>query len=492
MTVKLSSSNLAKLPSKVSGPKYDRAALKAGIVHFGVGNFHRSHQAVYLDDLFNSGLGHDWALIGAGVFEGEKAGRARLQEQDWLTTVVEQDQGHMSARVTGAMVDFLMPGDAEAIVEQLANPAIKIVSLTITEGGYFIDPASGKFNPAHPDIVADAQPAAAPKTVFGIILAGLVRRRADGIVPFTVMSCDNIPHNGHVTSDGVIGLARLIDEALANWVRDNVAFPNGMVDRITPATTDRERSILANDFGLEDNWPVFCEPFKQWVLEDRFTAGRPPLEQAGVQFVKDVSPYELMKIRILNGGHAAIAYPAGLMDIHFVHEAMQEPLVRGFLAKLERDEIIPTVPPVPDTVLEDYYQLIERRFSNPKIGDTIRRLCLDGSNRQPKFIIPTAADRLKAGKGVAGLALESALWCRYCFGTTDSGAVIEPNDPSWDRMQATAKAAKNSPQAWLAMDDIYGDVGRSAVFAEAFAHALNELWANGARETLTRYLAGKL
>ncbi|RWA71872.1 mannitol dehydrogenase family protein [Mesorhizobium sp.] len=492
MTVKLSSSNLAKLPAKVSGPKYDRSSLKAGIVHFGVGNFHRSHQAVYLDDLFNSGLGHDWALIGAGVFEGEKVGRSKLEEQDWLTTVVEQDSGHMSARVTGAMIDFLMPGHAEAIIEQLADPAIKIVSLTITEGGYFIDPASGKFNPAHPDIVADAQAGAAPKTVFGIILAGLVRRRADGIVPFTVMSCDNIPHNGHVTSDGVIGLARLIEEDLANWVRDNVAFPNGMVDRITPATTDRERGILASDFGLEDNWPVFCEPFKQWVLEDHFTAGRPPLEKAGVQFVKDVSPYELMKIRILNGGHAAIAYPAGLMDIHFVHEAMQEPLVRGFLAKLERDEIIPTVPPVPDTVLEDYYQLIERRFSNPKIGDTIRRLCLDGSNRQPKFVIPTIADRLKAGEGVTGLALESALWCRYCFGTTDSGAVIEPNDPSWDRMQATAKSAKDKPGAWLAMDDIYGDVGGSPVFTQAFAHALDVLWANGARETLTRYLAGKL
>jgi mannitol 2-dehydrogenase len=180
------------------------------------------------------------------------------------------------------------------------------------------------------------------------------------------------------------------------------------------------------------------------------------------------------------------------MDIHFVHEGMQEPLVRAFLSKLEHDEIIPTVPPVPNTDLEDYYQLIERRFSNPKIGDTIRRLCLDGSNRQPKFIIPTIADRLKAGQGVAGLALESALWCRYCFGTTDSGAVIEPNDPSWDRMQATAKAAKDDPKAWLAMEDIYGDVGRSPVFAEAFTHALKVLWAHGARETLTRYLAGKL
>ncbi|TPL93781.1 mannitol dehydrogenase family protein [Mesorhizobium sp. B2-3-12] len=492
MTVKLSSSNLARLPSKVAGPNYDRSALKAGIVHFGVGNFHRSHQAVYLDDLFGQGIGHDWALVGAGVFDGEKIGRGKLEEQDWLTSVVEQDEGHMSARVTGAMIDFLTPGDAAAIIERLADPAIRIVSLTITEGGYFIDPASGVFNPTHPDIVADAQQGATPKTVFGIILAGLVRRRQDGIVPFTVMSCDNIPHNGHVTSDGVIGLARLIDEDLANWVSEKVAFPNAMVDRITPATSDRERKILADDFGLEDNWPVFCEPFRQWVLEDHFTDGRPPLEKVGVQFVKDVAPYELMKIRILNGGHATIAHPAGLMDIHFVHEAMQEPLVRGFLDKLEHDEIIPTVPPVPDTVLEDYYQLIEKRFSNPKIGDTVRRLCLDGSNRQPKFIIPTIADRLKAGKGVAGLALESALWCRYCFGTTDSGAVIEPNDPSWDRLQATAKAAKDAPAAWLAMDDIYGDVGRATAFVEAFSHALSVLWANGTRSTLTRYLAGKL
>lgn len=490
MTTKLSLSSLPSLPSSVARPRYDRSALKAGIVHFGVGNFHRAHQAVYLDDLFDLGLGHDWALVGAGVFEGEKAGRDRLARQDWLTTVVEQDEGHMAARVTGAMVDFVTPGDGAAIVERLADPAIRIVSLTITEGGYFIDPASGHFNPTHPDIVADARNPGAPKTVFGIILAGLVRRRADGIVPFTVMSCDNIPHNGRVTFDGVAGLARLIDEDLAGWVSEHVAFPNSMVDRITPATTERERAILAREFGVEDAWPVFCEPFRQWVLEDRFTDGRPPLEEVGVQFVPDVSPYELMKIRILNGGHATIAYPAGLMDIHFVHEAMAEPLVRGFLDKVEHDEIIPTVPPVPGTSLEDYYRLIDKRFSNPKIGDTVRRLCLDGSNRQPKFIIPTIAARLKAGQGIAGLALESALWCRYCFGTTDSGAVIEPNDPNWERMQATAKAAKDDPSAWLAMEDIYGEVGRSAAFAGAFAHALGALWKDGTRATLTRYLAG--
>jgi mannitol 2-dehydrogenase len=225
------------------------------------------------------------------------------------------------------------------------------------------------------------------------------------------------------------------------------------------------------------------------VLEDRFTVGRPALETVGVQFVKDVSPFELMKIRILNGGHATIAYPAGLMDIHFVHEAMEDPLVSGFLRKLEQDEIIPTVPPVPDTDLQDYYRLIEKRFSNPKIGDTIRRLCLDGSNRQPKFIIPTIADRLRAGKSADGLALESALWCRYCAGTTDSGAVIEPNDPNWDRMRTTARAARDDPKAWLAMADIYGDVGKSPVFAAAFAGHLASLWRDGAAETLRRYLS---
>ncbi|KQU64033.1 mannitol dehydrogenase [Aminobacter sp. DSM 101952] len=492
MTVKLSLATLPDLPANVARPDYDRASLRAGIVHFGVGNFHRSHQVVYLDELLNSGQGHDWAIVGAGVFDGEKAGRARLAEQDWLTTVVEQDSGHMSARVTAAMVDFLMPSDAAAIIERLADPAIRIVSLTITEGGYFIDPASGLFNPTHPDIVADARNIAAPKTVFGIILAGLRRRRQDGIVPFTVMSCDNIPHNGRVTADAVIGLARLVDESFADWVRDNVAFPNSMVDRITPATSDRERGILAAEFGVDDNWPVFCEPFKQWVMEDRFTDGRPALEKVGVQFVHDVAPFELMKIRILNGGHATIAYPAGLMDIHFVHEAMENPLVRAFLAKLEREEIMPTVPPVPGVVLEEYCQLIERRFSNPKIGDTVRRLCLDGSNRQPKFIIPTIADRLEAGGGITGLALESALWCRYCFGTTDSGAVIEPNDPNWTRLQATARAAREAPGAWLAMEDIYGEVGKSAAFAAAFAHGLDALWTLGTGETLTRYLGDSL
>ncbi|MCB1469104.1 MAG: mannitol dehydrogenase family protein, partial [Rhizobiaceae bacterium] len=305
MTTKLCAANLDALPPKIGRPSYRAADLKPGILHFGVGNFHRAHQAVYLDELFNAGEDRDWAIVGAGVFDAEKRGRDLLKAQDWLTTVVEQDTDHMEVRVTGSMVDYVTPGDGAAIISKLADPAIRIVSMTITEGGYFIDAATGRFDPKHPAIVADAQTPSEPKTVFGLMVEGLKRRKAQGSPPFTVMCCDNIPHNGHVTRDAVCGMAKLSDPAFAEWIEQNVAFPNAMVDRITPATSDRERAILKRDFGIEDMWPVFCEPFRQWVLEDNFPLGRPALEKVGVQFVDDVSPFELMKIRILNGGHAA-------------------------------------------------------------------------------------------------------------------------------------------------------------------------------------------
>lgn len=491
MTCKLSLATLAEAAKTAAIPAYERASLKAGIVHFGVGNFHRAHQAIYLDDLFNAGSDHDWAIIGAGVLPSDAAMREKLAAQDFLTTVVEQDNNKTAARVTAPMIDILPVGEPDVIIAKLADPSIRIVSMTITEGGYFID-ASGKFNPAHPAIAADGQNPSAPKTVFGLIVAGLKARKAKGIAPFTVMSCDNIPHNGVVTSNAVVGTAKLSDPAFADWIKANVSFPNGMVDRITPATSQREIDFLKETFGIEDNWPVYCEEFKQWVLEDKFPMGRPALEKVGVTFVPDVTPYEHMKIRILNGGHAAIAYPAALMDIHFVHEAMENDLIRAFLAKLENEEIIPIVPPVPDTSLADYFKLIERRFLNPKIADTIPRLAQDGSNRQPKFILPSTLDNLQQGKDVVGLALVSALWCRYFFGKSDSGKDIVFNDASADRLHEAAVKAKDDPAAFLVFDDIFGEVAKSELFRKRFAHALKTLWEKGTKETLQLYLDGKL
>lgn len=485
--ITLNNANLPAIP--VAKPDYDRAGLQGGIVHFGLGNFHRAHQAVYLDRLMNLGQGQDFAIIGAGVMPSDARMRDLLAGQDYLYTVVEQSAKASTARVIGAMIDHLPAADAAAIIAKLADPAIRIASLTITEGGYFINAQTGHFDPAHPAIAADGANPLAPKTVFGMLVAGLKARRDAGIPPFTVMCCDNIPHNGHVTREAVVETARLSDPALADWIAANVAFPNGMVDRITPATSDRERAMIRDDFGIIDDSPVFAEDFIQWVLEDNFPLGRPALEQVGVEFVEDVTPWEMMKIRILNGGHAVIAYPSGLMDIHFVHEGMENDLVRAFLDKVERDEIIPVVPPVPGTDLNAYFAKVAERCANPKIGDTIRRLCLDGSNRQPKFIIPTINDRLAQGLPVEGLALESAMWCRYCAGVTDSGTVIEPNDPNWDRLTAAAQAARTDPQAWLGMAEIYGETGQNPAFAEAFTRWLDLLWQQGTKATLQHYLA---
>ncbi len=491
MSQSLSLANLSALPSGIARPNYDRAALRPGILHIGVGNFHRAHQAVYLDDLFNRGRNLDWALLGAGVRSGDEAMRRALEPQDWLTTVVELEPGANAARITGSMVGFVPVGeDAGGIVEALDDPGLRIVSLTVTEGGYCIDPATNSFNPEHPEIRYDAAHMGAPKGVFGVLVAALGRRRERGLAPFTVMSCDNIPHNGQVARDAVAGLADLVDPALGAFVREGVAFPNSMVDRITPATTDRERSILTERFGIRDNWPVFCEPFRQWVLEDNFPTGRPDLEEVGVTFTPHVAAFELMKLRILNGGHAAIAYPAALLGIHFVHDAMADPLVRGFLDKLEQDEIIPCVPPVPGVSLRDYYGLIAHRFANPDVGDTIPRLAQDGSNRQPKFILPSTRDRLKAGADVTGLALESALWCRYCAATTDAGEPIALNDPNAHRLTPAALAAKEDPAAFLGLRDIFGDVADAPLFRERFETALRGLWRDGTRATLQRYLAG--
>jgi len=489
MATPLSEANLGRLAPQIARPGYSRAGLTSGILHVGLGNFHRAHQAVYLDDLIAKGGASGWGILGAGVMPGDAAMRADLEGQDWLYSVSEQDADGDAVRVIGAMTGFLPvePGHG-AIIRALADPGIRILSLTVTEGGYFMDPSKGGFDADHPSIRADIASPDQPATVFGAIVAGLRARRAAGAKPFTVMCCDNLPHNGAVTRGVVMGVAEAQDPELAKWIADLVTFPNGMVDRITPATSAERRAALARDHDLDDQRPVFCEPFRQWVLEDNFCDGRPDLDAVGVQFVPDVAPFEHMKIRILNGGHAVIAYPAGLLDIEYVHEAMAHPLVAGFLEKVERDEIVPMVPPVPDTSLDGYLQLIRDRFGNPRIGDTIRRLCLDGSNRQPKFIVTSIVDNRKAGRPVPGLALESALWCRYCAGTSDSGAVIAPNDPNWNRLTDLAKAAKSDPARWLAMGEVYGDLGQDRVFAEAFAGWLNRLWSEGTAATLTAYL----
>ncbi|APO88358.1 mannitol dehydrogenase family protein [Marivivens sp. JLT3646] len=489
MAIELNTSALAQLPDTIGTPSYNRAALTAGILHVGIGNFHRAHMAVYLDRLFALGESHDWALCGAGVRAGDATMRERLAKQDWLTTVVELDPSGLTAQVVGSMIDFVEV-DPAITIAKMADPAIKIVSTTITEGGYYVDALTDGFDIKHPDIVADAANPDAPKTVFGMVIKALRIRRDAGLAPFTFMSCDNLPENGHVAKRTVIGLARLSDPDFADWISANVAFPNSMVDCITPATSDRERAMVADKFGITDAVPVACEPFRQWVLEDNFPQGRPALEKVGAEFVEDVAKYELMKLRILNGGHAAIAYPSALIGHHFVHDAMADPLISEWLDTLEQREIIPTLAPIEGVDYQAYREKIIERFSNPEVGDTIPRLCLDGSNRQPKFILPTLRDALATGADVSGLALEVALWCRYCARVDEAGNEIAPNDDNHVVLKSLADEAKGRPVAFLENTAVFGDLAQNEVFVAAFGQALNSLYDNGVKATLTAYVKG--
>ncbi len=489
MTQKLGNSVLATLPDTIEAPAYSRSALTPGIVHIGVGNFHRAHQAMYLNRLFNLGEGHDWAIVGAGLKPYDRAMRDRLEPQDWLTTVVELDPQGLSAQVCGAMIDFIEV-DPAALIARLSEADIRIVSLTITEGGYFVDPNTGGFDVSHPEIQGDRAHPDTPQTVFGVLVAALLKRKERGIAPFTVMSCDNLPENGHIAKQAVTGFARALSEETAAWIADNVAFPNGMVDCITPATGDRERSLVKDQFGLEDAAPVVCEPFRQWVLEDHFPNGRPALEKVGVEFVTDVAPYELMKLRILNGGHAAIAYPGALLGHYFVHDAMADPLIRAFLKKLEEEEVLPTVPEIPGVSFEKYLTTVMERFSNPAVGDTIPRLCLDGSNRQPKFILPSIQDRLGKGLSVKGLALETALWCRYCLGRNEAGEAIELVDDNAGILKAWAAAVFNGTPGHFDMPELFGPLGSHPDYLKAFLEAVRQIRSSGVAETLKAYIGG--
>ncbi|AXI44701.1 mannitol dehydrogenase [Sulfitobacter sp. SK012] len=482
MTTPLTLQSLPDLGNNITTPNYARSDLTAGIMHVGVGNFHRAHQAVYLDRLFSQGLDHDWAILGAGIKSFDVIKRDQLAPQDWLTTVVELDPANLSARVTGAMIDFL-PVEAGAISSALQGPEIRIVSLTVTEGGYYVDAATHGFDASHPEMVADAT-AAVPSSVFGILIDALAARRAAGIMPFTIMSCDNLPENGDVARQTILGLAALRDAELAAWISDNVAFPNSMVDCITPMTTPKEIVLVAEKFGLADQAPVICEPFRQWVMEDNFPAGRPALEKVGVEFVQDVKPHELMKLRILNGGHAAIAYVSQLLGYEFVHDAMRDADVLGWYRHLAKTEIIPTLTPIAGVSYSDYLDMCATRFANEAVADRTARLCQDGSNRQPKFILPTLTDALATGGPMDGLALEVALWCRYC-----GASELSLDDERADQLRAAAEASKTDPQAFLEQTDIFGTLADQPRFAQSFAAQLAPLWTGSIRDALRNFAA---
>lgn len=489
-TVRLGDATLADLPIGIDRPSYDRGSLSAGIVHIGLGNFHRAHQAWYLHKLMQLGDATDWAIIGAGVRPADAVMREKLLSQDCLTTLVELDpSGSHRAEVTGAMIDFLPVEQGNGpLIRTMAEPNIRIVSLTITEGGYFNEPTTSEFNADHPDIRHDAANPEKPRTAFGAIVAALKLRRDAGHGPFSGLSCDNIQANGKILRQTVVELARLSDPGLADWIDQSCSFPNSMVDCIVPATGPVELSLVKS-LGIDDAAPVTHEFFRQWVIEDDFCRGRPDWDKAGAEFSDNVHGHETQKIRILNAGHQIVANTAEILGIDTIAQAMEHPAIHAMFRKAELEEIVPHVTPVSGMSPEQYVDLVDRRFANPAIADTTRRVAFDGSSRHPGFVLPTVRDALRSGGATEGLALIEAAWARMCEGTREDGTHIEPNDPNWDKLQASARAARSNPGAWLNMRWIYGELAAERRFADAFERWLRQIWKDGVEATIDTYLA---
>jgi len=486
---------LSALPLPVVVPRYDRRTVTPGIVHIGVGGFHRAHEAVYLDDLMALGAGRKWGICGVGVRPADAAMRDALVPQDCLYTVVTRSAEGDAARVIGSLKRFLFaPEQTEAVLEALAAPETRIVSLTITEGGYNFSPATGEFDGENPDVRHDLKDPAHPVSVFGFLAEALDRRRRAGSAPFTILSCDNVPENGDMARKTLLAFAALRDPALRDpalrdWIAARAAFPNSMVDRITPQTTDADRAMVREEFGIEDDWPVVCEPFRQWIIEDKFSNGRPLLERVGVQFTTDVHPYEMMKLRLLNASHSAMGYLGFLAGFPFIHEIMADDVFREFIKRLMDQEVTPLLAPVPGIDLAEYKGTLLTRFANPAIKDQTARICLDGSSKVPKFLLPSL--REAAGRGPSALlTLALAGWLRYLRGVDDQGRAYVIDDPRADELQKLARAGGADPRPLLGLTDLFGDLGQSEALVRRLTRYGEQLDADGAWATVARAVDG--
>ncbi len=486
----LNQANLSKLRPEITVPIYDRSVLPQHTVHMGVGGFHRAHQAVYLDDLMHLPEVERWGECGVGVLASDSRMRDALKPQDCLYTVVERSAETQTARVIGSLVEYVYaPAEPETAVEKIADPACRILSLTITEGGYFIDDATGEFNDKHPDIQHDLAHPQSPVSSLGLMALALDRRRRRNLPPLTVMSCDNLQGNGDVIRKVLEAFTDLLNPDLRRWISRDVAFPNSMVDRITPATTAADIALVANTSGIADAWPVVTEPFRQWVIEDHFATGRPPWERVGAEIVTDVAPYEIMKMRLLNGSHMAMAYLGAIAGFTYVHEIMQDPLSLTFIQQF-MEEVTPVVPLIPGTSIPDYKSTLVARFSNPTINDQVTRICSEGSAKMPKWVLPSIAELLERRAPTRLLSLVIASWIHYLGRVEDErGHPMQIVDARAGELIAICKSIQTDPRPMLAVKSIFGEVlPANTFFVAEVEQALRALSQAGASATIRSYL----
>jgi mannitol-1-phosphate/altronate dehydrogenase len=481
--VELSRVNLARLKPPVRLPGFDPTHVTAGIVHLGLGGFHRAHMARYTHDLM--GMRPDmlgWGIIGAGLMPPDRRMRDSLEPQDNLYTLVERSATDETVAVIGSLAGVIFAGESsEALLDAIDKPAIRIVSLTVTEHGYCLNRSTKQLDPDHALIREDLAHPERPSSAIGIIVESYRRRRQSGVPPFTALSCDNIQHNGGVLRSAVLALAALRDTKLADWISENASFPSTMVDRITPVTAQEDIASLAERYGIIDRWPVFAEGFTQWVIENRFPSGRPAWEDVGAQFVEDVAPYEFMKLRLLNASHLAVAGLGRLAGYVTIDEAMSDPLIARYMTALMERETGPTLPAVPGIDVPRYKATLVERFANPAIKDTVERVNTDAPLN---VLVDPIRDRLRTGQPLDLLALALAAWMRRVRGEDEKGMPIEVRHPLAEQLRVKAIEGGPDPRPLLGMVQLFGDSGTDPRLVEPVGRWLTSLHANGSHETL--------
>jgi mannitol 2-dehydrogenase len=475
--MKLNETNISKIRTQIPVPSYNRQQLKTGIIHVGIGGFHRSHQAYYIHRLLEK-YG-DWAICGVGLREADRNMGNTLKKQDHLYTLVTQHpDGKVESEVIGSIIEYLLAVDTpQLVIDKMAHADTKIVSLTITEGGYNFNPITGDFNFENPAIQHELANPNEPKTVYGYLTAALRKRRKQGLPPFTILSCDNIQHNGDMTRKMVLAFAKMQDRELAEWIEKEVGFPNSMVDRITPVTTPEIIDLVNSEYNYTDEWPVVCEPYIQWVIEDDFVNGRPPLEEVGVQFVPDVTPYEKMKIRLLNAGHSVLGIPGALHGHQSINACMEDPVFASFMRQFMDKEATPILGKIEGIDLTAYKDSLEERFSNPNIKDGLNRICAESSAKLPKFLIPTIKENLAIGGSVKYGIFILVAWCYY----SDKGIDVQHSqidiiDERKEELHQRAKQYEQDQLSFLRIPDIFGNLLENERFLKHYSKMIEAIY----------------
>lgn len=490
-TIKLNAKNLNLLPKEVDIPGYNRSRIKAGIVHIGIGGFHRAHEAFYTDQVLEDPGAKDWGICGVSLLETDRKIFNALSDQDGLyTLLMTRPDGTRTARVIGSLTEYLFaPENPEAVIERMASPDIRIITLTITEGGYNFSASTGEFLIDEPLIQHDLNNPGSPKTVFGYLTRALTRRRDMRSAGLTIQSCDNIQKNGDLLRKMLLSYVKEAEPGLEDWIEKHITFPNSMVDRITPVTTESDIENLKNVYGIEDAVPVVCESFIQWIIEDNFSKGRPEWESAGARFVDDVSAFEKMKIRLLNAGHSLLGFTGALYGYTYIHEAAHDPLFAKFLRHFMDKEVTPVLDDVPGINLNAYKDTLFERFGNSFIKDNVARICLQSSAKIPKFLLPTVREQLKAGGPLECSALIVAAWCRYAEGFDEAGNKYPLEDDMKDLIRERALDSHNDPLSFLRLEPVFGDLIKSDRFAETYIKALQCIYQKGVIDCIKEIIA---